>query len=210
MGANEMKKSPRITCLFVDIGGVLLTDGWNHHARKRAAKHFKLDYAAMDERHRLTFDTYEQGHITLDDYLDRVVFYEKRSFTHAQFRKFMFAQSQAFPDMLALISELKARRNLKIVVVSNEGRELNAYRIAKFKLTRLVDFFVSSSFVGLRKPDAEILHLALDLAQVPLQNIVYLENTPMFAQVAEELGIRTILHTDCESTSAQLAAVGLV
>jgi FMN phosphatase YigB (HAD superfamily) len=204
-----MKKNPRITCLFVDIGGVLLTDGWNHHSRKRAAKKFQLDYAAMDERHRLTFDTYEQGHITLDEYLDRVVFYEKRSFTRAQFRKFMFEQSQAFPDMLALIAELKQRHNLKIVVVSNEGRELNAYRIPKFKLTSFVDFFVSSSFVGLRKPDAEILHLALDLAQVPVSQIVYLENTLLFTQVAEEIGIRSILHKDCASTRAALAALGL-
>ena len=204
-----MKKNPRITCLFVDIGGVLLTDGWNHHSRKRAAKHFKLDYAAMDERHRLTFDTYEQGHITLDEYLDRVVFYEKRSFTRAQFRKFMFEQSQAFPEMLALMADLKKRYGLKIVVVSNEGRELNAYRIPKFKLTDFVDFFVSSSFVGLRKPDAEILHLALDLAQVPVSQIVYIENTPMFTEVAEELGIRSILHKDCESTRAALAALGL-
>ena len=204
-----MKKNPRITCLFVDIGGVLLTDGWNHHSRKRAAKHFKLDYAAMDERHRLTFDTYEQGHITLDEYLDRVVFYEKRSFTRAQFRKFMFEQSQAFPEMLALMADLKKRHGLKIVVVSNEGRELNAYRIPKFKLTDFVDFFVSSSFVGLRKPDAEILHLALDLAQVPVPQIVYIENTLMFAEVAEELGIRSILHKDCEFTRAALAALGL-
>ncbi len=204
-----MKKNPRITCLFVDIGGVLLTDGWNHHSRKRAAKHFKLDYAVMDERHRLTFDTFEQGHITLGEYLDRIVFYEKRSFTHAQFRKFMFEQSQAFPEMLALMADLKKRHGLKVVVVSNEGRELNAYRIPKFKLTDFVDFFVSSSFVGLRKPDAEILHLALDLAQVPVSQIVYIENTLMFTQVAEELGIRSILHKDCESTRAALSALGL-
>jgi putative hydrolase of the HAD superfamily len=204
-----MKKSQRITCLFVDIGGVLLTDGWNHRSRRRAAKLFKLDYASMEELHRLTFDTYERGHITLNEYLDRVVFHEKRPFTHAQFRKFMFAQSQPFPDMLALMADLKARHALKIVVVSNEGRELNAYRIPKFQLARFVDFFVSSSFVGLRKPDAEILHLALDLAQVPLRNIVYIENTPMFAEVARELGIRTILHTDGAATRAQLAAMGL-
>jgi len=204
-----VKKTQAIKCLFVDVGGVLLTNGWDHVARKASAARFKLDAEAMEERHRLTFDTYEQGKITLDEYLNRVVFCEKRKFTRAEFRRFMFAQSQAYPDMLALVASLKERHGLKIVVVSNEGRELTGYRIRKFKLASFVDFFVSSCFVGLRKPDARILRLALDLAQVPMQQTVYVENTPMFAEVAQGMGIRTILHTGCESTRAQFASWGL-
>ena len=204
-----MAQSPAITCLFVDIGGVLLTNGWDHHARKRAATHFKLDRADMEDRHHLTFDTYEEGKITLDEYLDRVVFNQKRSFTRAQFRRFMFAQSKPYPDMLHMVSQLKVRYGLKIAVVSNEGREVNAYRIREFKLDRFVDMFISSCFVHLRKPDADIFRLALDIAQVEPERIVYVENTPMFAQVAEGLGIRSILHTDCGSTRAKLASFGL-
>jgi putative hydrolase of the HAD superfamily len=101
------------------------------------------------------------------------------------------------------------RHGLKIAVVSNEGRELNVYRIQKFKLEAFVDFFVSSCFVHIRKPDADIYRLALDLAQAPAQRVVYIENTPMFVQVAEGLGIRSILHTDYRSTCAQLASLGL-
>jgi putative hydrolase of the HAD superfamily len=204
-----MKKVAGIRCLFVDIGGVLGTNGWDHEERKRAAQKFDLDYAAFDERHRLTFDTYERGKITLDEYLARAVFYEKRSFTPADFRRFMFAQSKGYPDMLALVAGLKAKYELKVVVVSNEGRELNAHRVRKFKLEEFVDCFVSSSFVGLRKPDIEIFRLALDLAQVPIKQIVYLENTPLFAEVAIELGIRTILHDNTNATRKQLAALGL-
>jgi putative hydrolase of the HAD superfamily len=204
-----MKKAEAITCVFADIGGVLLTNGWDHHERKLAAEQFRLDWDELDERHRLTFDTYEQGRITLDEYLDRVVFYQKRPFTRAQFRKFMFAQSQPFPEMLALVTRLKARYGLKVAVVSNEGRELNAHRIRAFQLDKFVDFFVSSSFVHIRKPDVEIFRLALDMAQVETRQVVYLENTPMFVQVAEGLGIRSILHTDYQSTSAKLAALGL-
>jgi putative hydrolase of the HAD superfamily len=198
-----------ITALFVDIGGVLLTNGWDHHARRRAAANFKLGWAEMEDRHHLTFDTYEVGKLTLEQYLSRVVFYQKRPFTRAQFRKFMFAQSKPFPQMIDLVRNIKARHGLKIAVVSNEGRELNAYRIREFKLDEFVDLYVSSSFVHVRKPDAEIFQLALDIAQAPARQVVYIENTPMFVQVAEGLGIRSILHTDYRSTCAKLASFGL-
>ncbi|MDE2059688.1 MAG: HAD family phosphatase [candidate division NC10 bacterium] len=204
-----MKRSAEITTLFLDIGGVLLTNGWDHHARKRAAMNFKLELAEMEDRHHLTFDTYEEGKLTLEEYLGRVVFYQKRSFTRAQFRRFMFAQSTPYPEMIELVAQLKVRYGLKIAVVSNEGRELNAYRIRKFKLDRLVDSFISSCFVHLRKPDADIFRLALDIAQAPARQVVYIENTPMFVQIAEGLGIRSILHTDYRSTCAKLTLLGL-
>jgi putative hydrolase of the HAD superfamily len=206
---KTMKKATAITCVFLDIGGVLLTNGWDHHARKRAATNFKLEWAEMEDRHHLTFDTYEEGKLTLEEYLDRVVFYRKRPFTRAQFRRFMFAQSKPYPRMIELIRKLKAKYGLKIVVVSNEGRELNSHRIRKFKLDGFADSFISSCFVHIRKPDADIFRLALDIAQAPARQVVYIENTPMFVQVAESLGIRSILHTDYRSTCAKLASFGL-
>jgi putative hydrolase of the HAD superfamily len=202
-----MKRSTEIRTLFLDIGGVLLTNGWDHHARKRAATNFKLELAELEDRHLLTFDTYEEGKLTLEEYLGRVVFYQKRAFTRAQFRRFMFAQSKAYPEMIELVAQLKVRHGLEIVVVSNEARELNVHRIRKFKLDRVVDSFVSSCFVHVRKPD--IFRLALDIAQAPARQVVYIENTPMFVQIAEGLGIRSILHTDYKSTCAKLASFGL-
>jgi len=204
-----MKKSTAITCVFLDVGGVLLTNGWDHHARKRAATNFGIELAELENRHHLTFDTYEEGKLTLEEYLRRVIFYRKRPFTRAQFRRFMFAQSQPCPDMIELIARIKAQHGLRIAVVSNEARELNEYRIRRFKLSGLVDFFVSSCFVHVRKPDVDIFRLALDIAQVPAQHVVYVENTPMFVQIAEGLGIRSILHTDYRSTRARLAELGL-
>jgi HAD superfamily hydrolase (TIGR01509 family) len=204
-----MKKAPAITCVFVDIGGVLLTNGWDHHARKRAAKNFNLEWFEMEDRHQLNFATYEEGKLTLEEYLGRVVFHEKRPFTRTKFRQFMFAQSKPYPEMIDLVAQLKVRHGLRIAVVSNEARELNAYRIRKFKLDRFVDSFISSCFVHVRKPDADIFRLALDIAQAPAAQVAYIENTPMFIQVAEGLGIRSILHTDYRSTRAKLAAFGL-
>ena len=119
----------------------------------------------MEERHHLMFETFEEGKLTLDEYLDRVVFYQKRPFSRSQFRTFMFAQSKPYPEMIKLFAQLKVRHGLQIVVVSNEARELNAYRIRKFKLNGFVDAFISFCFVHVRKPDAEIFRLALDIAQ---------------------------------------------
>jgi putative hydrolase of the HAD superfamily len=204
-----MKRAIPITTLFLDIGGVLLTDGWGHESRKLAAKTFDLNPEEMENRHHLTFDTYEEGKLTLEEYLGRVIFYQKRPFTRAQFRHFMFAQSKPYPEMIELVRKLKAKFGLKIAVVSNEARELNAYRIRKFKLNGFVDFFISSCFVHLRKPDEDIFRLALDIAQAPAGQVVYIENTPMFVQIAEGLGIRSILHTDYRSTCTKLASLGL-
>ena len=144
-----MKRAIPITTLFLDIGGVLLTNGWDHHARKRAATNFKLELAEMEDRHHLTFETYEEGKLTLEEYLGWVVFYQKRPFTRAQFQKFMFAQSKPYPQMIELVRKLKTKYGLKIVVVSNEARELNSHRIRKFKLDGFVDFlFPPASFTS--------------------------------------------------------------
>jgi putative hydrolase of the HAD superfamily len=121
----------------------------------------------------------------------------------------MFAQSKPYTEMIELVRNLKAKYGLKIAVVSNEARELNAYRIQKFKLDGFVDVFISSCFVRLRKPDADIFRLALDIMLTPARQIIYIENTPLFVQVAKGLKIQSIFHTDYQSTRAKLAAFGL-
>lgn len=204
-----MKKSIPITTLFLDIGGVLLSDGWGQEFRTKAVKMFDLNSEEMETRHSQVFETFELGKLTMEEYLNLVVFYKQRSFSRAQFQEFMFAQSKSDPQMISLICELKAKYCLKIVVVSNEARELNAHRIQKFMLDEFVDSFISSCFVSLRKPDADIFRLALDIAQVPAEQVIYIENTPMFVQIAEGLGIRSICHTDYKSTREKLALFGL-
>src|SRR5665647_931551 len=204
-----MEKAAPIAALFLDIGGVLLTNGWEHQSRELAAKVFNLDLDEMNDRHKLTFETYEVGKLTLEEYLSLVVFYRERTFSRIEFQKFMFEQSKPHPLMIEHICKLKAQYGLKIAVVSNEGRELNSYRIRKFKLDKFVDFFISSCFVHLRKPDRDMFRMALDIAQVPAEQVAYIDNQPMFVQVAEAEGIRGIHHTDCTSTRQQLASLGL-
>lgn len=208
-GQNQPRSRQPITTLLVDIGGVLLTNGWGHASRQLAASTFRLNLAELEARHHLTFDTYETGKLRLEEYLNRVVFYESRSFTMDTFREFMFAQSTSYPDTIALIKALKEQYRLKIAVVSNEGRERNAHRIQTFRLNEFVDFFISSSFVHFRKPDADIFRVALDIAQVPASQVLYMEDQPLFVSVAEGLGIQGIWQVDYPSTCAQLASYGL-
>jgi putative hydrolase of the HAD superfamily len=204
-----MNQEAAITCMFVDIGGVLLSNGWDRHARKQAAARFVLDLSELEVRHHLVFETYETGKLTLDEYLDLVIFHQQRPFTREQFRECIFAQTQPYPEMIALLHRLKERHSLKILAVNNEARELNAHRIAKFKLDAFIDGFVSSGFVHMRKPDADIFRLALDIAQVPAYQVVCIDDQPLFVQVAEGLGMRGIVHMDYNSTVDQLAALGL-
>ena len=198
-----------IKTIFTDIGGVLLSNGWDREARKKAVELFDLDETETEERHHLTFDTYEVGKLTLDEYLKRLVFYKKRNFTAKEFIAFMYKQSKPYPEMIALMQELKKKYNLKIAVVSNEGRELNDYRIKKFGLNQFVDFFISSSFVHFRKPDSDIFKLAVDVAQTPKKELLYIDDRPLFVQVAAAEGISGIIHSDYESTIKKLKNFGL-
>ncbi len=205
----NMENTSPVTTLFLDIGGVLLSNGWGHESRNLAAEVFKLDSLEMEARHRLNMTTLEEGKLTLHDYLQRVVFYQQRDFTPDQFQEFMFTQTTPHLEMIAFVQQLKKKYHLKIAVVSNEGRDLNAYRIKTFHLDQLVDFFISSCYVHLRKPDVDIFRLALDIAQVPVEQIVYIEDTPLFVEIASDLGIRSIRHTDYLATAAALAKLGL-
>ena len=204
-----MTSASDITTLFLDIGGVLLTNGWDHKIRARAADKFGLDYDEMNERHHLTFDTYEEGKLSLDEYLNRTVFYEKRSFSQQEFKSFMYAQSQPYPEMIGLIGGLKTRHSLRIAAVSNEGRELTTYRVQQFKLSTFIDIFVSSCFVHYRKPDADIYRIALDIAQASPDQVVYIDDRAMFVEVARGLGIRGIHHKHYETTQKALETMGL-
>jgi len=198
-----------ITHLFTDLGGVLLTNGWDRSLRQRTAEYFGVDPAQMDERHHLTYDTYESGKMGLWAYLDRVMFFEPLHFTHEQVIEYVLGQAKPFPEMIDLVKQLKARHGLKVAVVSNEGREVTADRIERFALREFVDFFIVSSYVHFRKPDEDIFRVALDIAQAEAHRVAYLEDRPMFVEVAAQMGMRAIWHRGLDATREALAAMGL-
>lgn len=198
-----------ISTLFLDIGGVLLTNGWDRHARAEAVKQFNLELEEVDERHHLTFGMYEEGRLSLNDYLDRVIFFKARSFSREDFRQFMFARSQPLHDMLEFTRKIIRRHNLRGVAVSNEGKELTEYRIRKFDLGGFIETFISSCFVHTRKPDLEMYRIALDISQARPEQVLYIDDREMFVEVAATLDIRGIHHTAFASTREKMAAMGL-
>jgi putative hydrolase of the HAD superfamily len=204
-----MSSDTRITTLFLDIGGVLLTNGWDRHSRRAAVEEFDLDFDEMDERHHLTFDTYEEGKLSLNEYLDRVVFYKERPFSREDFKRYMFNRSEPLQEMLDLTRNLIQQHGLRAVAVSNEGKELTEYRIRKFDLSSMIDAFISSCYVHIRKPDVEIYQIALNISQARPDEVIYIDDRPMFVEVAEQVGVIGIKHKGFESTRDRLAEYGL-
>lgn len=188
---------------------MLLTNGWGRIARQQAAQEFHLDYDDVEERHHLTYDTYEEGKLSLDDYLQRVVFCEPRSFSVQEFKDFMLSRSQPIPEMITLIRSLKNKYHLKTLAVSNEGREVNDYRIRTFGLGTLIDTFVSSCFVHYRKPDPDIYRIALDISLSSPVEVAYIDDRPLFVEVAASLGIHGIQHLNVPTTRLKLEQLGL-
>lgn len=200
----------QITTLFLDIGGVLLTNGWDTALRQKTAEHFGVDYEELDHRHRVTYDTYEQGKTTLETYLGHIIFYEPREFTPQDVEQFILGQAEPYEETIALVKKLRAVYGLRVAVVSNEGREIAEDRIRRFHLKDFVDFFVVSAFVHFRKPDLDIYRLALDVAQVQANHVAYIEDRPLLCEVAASLGIHSVLAKDPAETRAKLAELGLV
>jgi len=185
--------------LFFDVGGILLSNGWGHEAREEAAKRFKLDYNEVNALHNFIFNVYEIGSITLDEYLDTVIFNHPRDFVREDFKDFIYSTSIELP-MLQFLKDWKKDCGFRIISVNNEGKELNDYRVRKFKLHECFDAFVSSCEVKMRKPDPGIWQLAMGIAQASPQQCVYFDDRKMFVDTAQKLGIRSFQHTSLEGT----------
>jgi putative hydrolase of the HAD superfamily len=189
---NKSINSREIKALFLDIGGVVLTNGWGHESRYLAVEKFGLNKEEMDERHQQVNDAYQLGKISLDEYLKTVVFYQQRAFSLYDFKAFMYEQSQALNGNIDFFKEIKQEYNLKVVAVSNEGRELNEYRIKQFRLDELFDAYVSSCYVHLQKPGTDILTLACDIFHVTAAQVLYIDDNIMLTDQAKSLGFHVI------------------
>jgi len=191
----------KIKVVFFDIGGVLLSNGWGHESRQKAAEVFGFDYEEMEALNNFIYNVFEIGSITLDEYLDTVVFYCPRNFTKAEFKDFMYAQSVELPKLLAWLKTWKTHTQLHVFALSNESRELNAYRIATFGLHDLFDGYFSSCYVGIRKPDPRIFLKAMEIVQVAPGECIYFDDRPMLVNAAKKLGINGIQHQTFEGTT---------
>jgi putative hydrolase of the HAD superfamily len=198
-----------LTTIFFDIGGVLLTDGWGHNSRRAAATQFGLDWDEYSDRHEKVAHAIETNRLTLEQYLDRTIFYQPREFSREEFRAFIFAQSQPHPDSLDLVNELSNSRKYFLATLNNEIMELNVYRIAEFGLRRYFPVFFSSCFMGLRKPDEAIYHAALQITQRAPAECIFIDDREVNLECPRELGLTTILFRNAVELRRELREKGV-
>jgi putative hydrolase of the HAD superfamily len=200
---------PAIHTIFWDVGGVLLTNAWDRSERAAALEHFRLDEEEFHARHEMVVSSFERGKISLDEYLDRTVFYRNRSFSRDEFRDYMFSLSQPMPEVLAFARALADSGKYFMGTINNESRELNLYRIEKYGLRKIFRLFVSSCFVGLRKPESGIYRLAIEITQVNPQECCFIDDRALNLEVAAKMGIRTIEMQTLEQLGDELAKLGV-
>jgi len=200
---------PDVTAMFWDVGGVILSNGWDRPARSDAAKKFGLDWEELQDRHELASPAFETGKITLDMYLERIVFYRKRAFTREEFTAFMFAQSEEFPESRAVLSGVAAAGKYLLATINNEALELNERRIRQFQLRREFKAFFSSCFVGIRKPDEGIYKIALEVTQRQPEECLFIDDRELNLECAQQLRMRTIHFQDAAQLRRELAANGV-
>jgi putative hydrolase of the HAD superfamily len=182
----------KISAIFSDVGGVLLTNGWDRPSRKKLADRFLLDWDDFEARHELIGPQLETGNLTLDHYLERTVFYRQRNFSPEEIKKFMFAQSRPLEGSLEIIARLAITRKYLLATLNNESRELNHFRIETFGLRRYFTVFFSSCFLGVKKPDEAVYRLALNITQRPPEECIFIDDRPLNLECAQRLGMKTV------------------
>lgn len=198
-----------ITHVFFDIGGVLGTNGWDREQRARAAERFHLD-EEFGWRHDELVGEWETGRIDLEDYLESAVFYCPRDFSAEEFTAFMKEQSRPFPESVALAGRLAGRSDLTLMTFNNEAAELNLHRIETFGLRPLFSAFLSSCWLGARKPSRQMFARALGIAQAEAGQVLFIDDRDQNLAPARVLGFRTLLFTGAAALERDLSGLGLL
>lgn len=195
--------------LFLDVGGVLLTNGWDRDARARAVDRFGLDAVEMESRHESVVDAFETGRMTLDEYLDRTIFHHPRPFDREDFRRFMEAQSRPLDALHTLLPGLTRVPGLTLATINNESRELNRYRIETFGLRDHFTAFFSSCYLGLRKPDPAIFRLACGVLQRLPSDCLLVDDREVNVEAAQQVGVRSIQYRSAAALRGDLGTRGI-
>jgi putative hydrolase of the HAD superfamily len=199
----------RITTVFWDIGGVILTNGWDRGSRREAATAFSFDWDEFQDRHELSFPAFDSGHVTLDEYLNRTLFYRPRAFTREEFTAFMFAQSKEYPESRAILDQVASSGKYFVGAINNEPLELNQYRVEAFDLRRNFLVFFSSCYVRARKPEELIFRVALEVTQRPPEQCVFIDDRPLNLESPRRLGMNVIHYQNAPQLRCDLQKFGV-
>ena len=200
---------PKIAAVFSDVGGVLLTNGWDRAARRNLVERFGLDGEDFEDRHELVVTAFETGALDLDHYLQRTIFYRPHAFSRQDVKDFMFAQSQPFPESLGVMARLAQSKKYLLATLNNESRELNLYRLERFGLRNWFTAFFSSCFLGVKKPDEAIYKLAIEITQQPPEECVFIDDRGLNLESPQRLGIHTIQFQNASQLERELRMAGV-
>ena len=196
--------------ILFDVGGVLLTNGWDHKERAVVLGNFQLDAAEFEARHPEPYDAWEKDETTARQYLDATIFYEPRSFTHKDFLDAILAQSVLLSDSaMPVLKDISASRNYLVGSLNNEAREPNDYRFERFSLRKYFEIALSSCYVGLRKPNPEIYKRTLDILGRPAERILFIDDRQSNVDFAADAGIKAIRFTGEETLRRDLKELGV-
>jgi len=198
-----------ITAIFTDVGGVILSNGWDRHSRRLAAEKFCLDPEDFEDRHELMLHAFEIGQAGLEEYLDRTVFYRTRPFTRDDFKAFIFAQSHAYPDAMVVFTRLAESARYLMATLNNESLELNEFRIRHFRLREFFSIFLTSCYLGVRKPEEKIYRLALQITQRLPEECVFIDDRELNLECARHLGLRVIHYRAPQQLRDDLRQLGV-
>jgi len=197
--------------ILFDVGGVLLTNGWDHRERALVVNQFNLNLAEFEARHEAHYDAWERDSVNMGAYLDLTVFFEPRSFSRDEFFNAMCAQSVEIPDgALGVLHEVAASCNCIVGALNNEARETNDFRFQKFGLRELFDVALSSCYLGLRKPEPAIYKRALDILGRPPERVLFIDDRPENVAGATGVGMKGIVFKGAEGLRSELVALGVL
>ena len=200
----------KIRTILWDVGGVLLTNGWDRKERGAVLKHFGLDFDLIEPRHQFANDAWEKGQMTGDQYLQHAVFFEPRPFSPAEFMQQMQQRSVVPPNSaMRILRDLAASDEIELAMLNNEARELNDYRIGQFALSAYFDAFFSSCYVGLRKPDPKFFELALDVLQRDAAEVAFIDDRQNNCDAAAALNIHAVCYEDEAQCVQALERLGI-
>jgi putative hydrolase of the HAD superfamily len=204
-----------ISTILWDVGGVLLTNGWDRRQREAVLPRFGLDgreaEAEFERRHAEANDAWEKDEMSVDEYLRHTVFYEPRAFSQADFLEAIRGESQVLEDSaVGILRQISASEEYVLATVNNESRALNEYRLAQFDLLDEFDGFFSSCYLGLRKPDRRIYQIALDVLQRDPEETVFIDDRAENVAAAATLGMHGIRYEGSARLAEELARLGVV
>lgn len=198
-----------IELILCDVGGVLGSNGWDHHERAAAAAHFGFDYASFEVRHAEAMETWEIGQMTMAEYLDFTIFNVDRPFTREAVTEFIMALSVPNAAALQLMAGLAATHRWRMMTVNNESAELNAHRIQAFGLRDIFSAFLTSAYVAARKPDATYYDRALAISCADPARTVFIDDRLANIEPARARGLHCVHATDTQAMRAGLDELGI-